>query len=111
MPVDAIRRKTCAQWACESMGAIADRTQEHLGTSDRAIIANRRVLHKAIETVLTGGTPPGVADAKLVATMTGPDTVDGIAPAGNWETFWPDTARAKRAAAVWLQAPTGTSAE
>ncbi len=99
------------QWACESMGAIADRTQEHLGTSDRAIVANRRLLLKAIETVQAGGTPPGVADAALVPTMTGPDTVDGIAPAGNWEKFWRDTASAKRATAVWLQAPTGTPAE
>ena len=32
------------QWACESMGAIQDRTQEHLGTSDKAIIAYRRLL-------------------------------------------------------------------
>ena len=32
------------QWACESMGAIQDRTQEHLGTSDKAISAYRRLL-------------------------------------------------------------------
>ena len=25
------------QWACESMGAIQDRTREHLGQSDKAI--------------------------------------------------------------------------
>jgi phthalate 4,5-dioxygenase len=98
------------QWACESMGAIADRTQEHLGTSDRAIIANRRVLLKAIETVQAGGTPPGVADAALVPTMSGPDTVDGIAPADNWERFWRDTAGAKRAATAWLQVPPGVPA-
>jgi phthalate 4,5-dioxygenase oxygenase subunit len=39
------------QWAVESMGAIQDRTREHLGTSDKVIIANRRLLVKAIETV------------------------------------------------------------
>src|SRR5205823_8617158 len=38
------------QWAVESMGEITDRTREHLGASDKAIIANRRVLLKAIET-------------------------------------------------------------
>jgi phenylpropionate dioxygenase-like ring-hydroxylating dioxygenase large terminal subunit len=32
------------QWAVESMGAIQDRTTEHLGASDKAIIANRRLL-------------------------------------------------------------------
>jgi phthalate 4,5-dioxygenase oxygenase subunit len=32
------------QWAVESMGAIQDRTREHLGTSDKVIMANRRTL-------------------------------------------------------------------
>ena len=45
------------------MGAIQDRTREHLGTSDKVIMANRRVLLKAIETVQSGGAAPGVADA------------------------------------------------
>ena len=89
------------QWACESMGSIADRTREHLGTSDKVIIANRRMLIKAIETVRAGGTPPGVADAALAADMRGPDTVDGIAPAAGWEAFWRGTAAAKRASAPW----------
>jgi hypothetical protein len=43
------------QWAVESMGAIQDRTREHLGTSDKVIMANRRMLLKAIETVQAGG--------------------------------------------------------
>ena len=89
------------QWACESMGAIQDRTREHLGTSDKVIMANRRILIKAIETVQAGGTPPGLADASLVSSMTGPDTVDGIAPAGEWDAFWRNTAAAKRAGAPW----------
>ena len=89
------------QWACESMGAIADRTREHLGTSDRAIIANRRALVKAIESVQAGGKAPGVADAAVAAAVSGPDTVDGIAPSGNWEAFWRDAAAAKRAGAPW----------
>ena len=32
------------QWAVESMGEIQDRTREHLGTSDKVIMANRRTL-------------------------------------------------------------------
>ena len=36
------------QWACESMGPIADRTREHLGQSDKAISAYRRILRNAI---------------------------------------------------------------
>jgi phthalate 4,5-dioxygenase oxygenase subunit len=42
------------QWAVESMGPIQDRTREHLGTSDKVIMANRRMLLKAIETVQSG---------------------------------------------------------
>jgi phthalate 4,5-dioxygenase oxygenase subunit len=72
------------QWAVESMGAIQDRTREHLGTSDKVIMANRRVLLKAIETVQNGGVAPGIADPAQAAMITGPDTVDGIAPAGEW---------------------------
>jgi phthalate 4,5-dioxygenase oxygenase subunit len=45
----------------ESMGAIADRTLERLGTTDRAIITARRLLLKAVKTVEDGGDPPGIA--------------------------------------------------
>jgi hypothetical protein len=89
------------QWAVESMGAIQDRTLEHLGTSDKVIMANRRVLIKAIETVRSGGVPPGIADPALAGDMRGPDTVDGIAPAGEWAQWWERQARAKRAHAPW----------
>lgn len=90
------------QWAVESMGAIQDRTREHLGTSDKVIVANRRMLLDAIDTVAAGGTAPGVADASLAPLMAGPDTVDGIAPAGTWPTWWQEQVRAKRAGAPWL---------
>jgi phenylpropionate dioxygenase-like ring-hydroxylating dioxygenase large terminal subunit len=45
----------------ESMGRIADRSLERLGTTDRAIIAARRFLQQAVDTVEDGGDPPGVA--------------------------------------------------
>jgi phthalate 4,5-dioxygenase len=64
-------------------------------------MANRRTLQKAIETVQAGGTAPGVADAALAAQMTGPDTIDGFAPAASWETWWQAQADAKRKAAAW----------
>ncbi|MPZ49106.1 MAG: Rieske 2Fe-2S domain-containing protein [Dehalococcoidia bacterium] len=47
----------------ESMGAIADRTLERLGTTDRQIINARRAFLKAIKTVEDGGDPPGVSDS------------------------------------------------
>jgi len=93
------------QWAVESMGPIQDRTREHLGTSDKVIMANRRLLLKAIETVQAGGTAPGVADPALAAKMRGPDTVDGIAPAGAWPTWWREQMQKKRAGAPWHPLP------
>lgn len=92
------------QWAVESMGAIQDRTREHLGTSDKVIMANRRMLLKAIETVQAGGVPPGPADPAVAPDMRGPDTVDGIAPAGTWAAWWHEQADAKRAGAPWTPA-------
>ena len=90
------------QWAVESLGPIQDRTREHLGTSDKVIMANRRMLLKAIETVQAGGTAPGVAGAAAAEAAAGPDTVDGIAPAGTWPTWWRDQVRAKRDRAPWI---------
>ncbi len=94
------------QWAVESMGAIQDRTREHLGTSDKVIMANRRLLLKAIETVQAGGTPPMALTGEQAAAMTGPDTIDCIAPAQGWEAFWAMQARAKRDGAAWLNPQT-----
>ena len=45
----------------ESMGAIVDREQEHLGQADRAIIVTRRMLQQAIDVVKDGGEPAGIA--------------------------------------------------
>ena len=92
------------QWAVESMGAIQDRTREHLGTSDKVIMAWRRTLLKAIATVEAGGTPPMVLAADEAAALQGPDTIDCIAPAHGWQAFWQAAAAAKRAGAPWLAA-------
>jgi len=89
------------QWACESMGAIQDRTREHLGTTDKVIMANRRLLLQAMDTVAAGGTPPGIADPALHARITGPDTVDGIAPAAAWSDWWQDAVQRRRTGAPW----------
>lgn len=89
------------QWACESMGEIADRTREHLGMSDRAIIANRRLLKQAIDEVAAGRLPLGVAQPEVAAQRIGPDTVDGFAPTGACEQWWREAVQAKRDAAPW----------
>ena len=45
----------------ESMGAVVDRSLEHLGPADRAIIQARRLLLQAVRAVQAGDTPDGVA--------------------------------------------------
>ena len=47
----------------ESMGAIVDRSREHLGPADRAIIVMRQLLLQAERTVREGGDPPGTGDS------------------------------------------------
>jgi phthalate 4,5-dioxygenase oxygenase subunit len=44
----------------EGMGPICDRSKEHLGTTDRAVIVTRQLLLEAIEDVQAGRTPRGV---------------------------------------------------
>jgi len=43
----------------ESMGAIVDRSKEHLGPADKAIIATRKLLLEATDVVEQGGDPAG----------------------------------------------------
>jgi phenylpropionate dioxygenase-like ring-hydroxylating dioxygenase large terminal subunit len=63
----------------ESMGTICDRWNEHLGTSDIAIIAMRRRMLEAAK-ALAAGTPPKVAsDADLYAIR----PLDVITPIGD----------------------------
>ena len=51
----------------ESQGIIADRTKEHLVTTDRAIVAARQLLLKAGSEVQKGGKAPGLSpEAQLV---------------------------------------------
>ncbi len=44
----------------ESMGRIVDRSREHLGPADKAIIATRKLLLEAVEIVENGGDPRGI---------------------------------------------------
>ena len=89
------------QWACESMGAIQDRTHEHLGTSDKAIVAYRKLLRQAIEQAAKGERPVMVLDEAKAAAVTGPAAIDGIGPADDWQGYWQKTDAVKRKGASW----------
>ncbi len=89
------------QWAVESQGAIHDRSREHLGTTDRAIGAYRRLLFKAIEDVENARTPLFAPTSPDTAAITGPITVDGISPAATALTYPTHADTRRRKAASW----------
>ena len=45
----------------ESMGTVVDRSREHLGPADRAVIQARKLLLEAVRTTEAGGAPHGTA--------------------------------------------------
>jgi phthalate 4,5-dioxygenase len=47
----------------EGMGPIVDRSLERLGSTDKAIVAARLILLRAVKTVQAGGDPPGVGSS------------------------------------------------
>ena len=76
----------------EGMGAITDRTEEHLGTSDRAIAVMRRLLLEAVSAVARGESPRG-HDA---ATYRGIRPHDGLIPVGSdWREAFATDLKAK----------------
>jgi len=89
------------QWAIESQGAIQDRTREHLGTSDRAIIEYRRILTEAIGRHQEGAPPPMRLDEATARTLTGPGVADGVGPSDDWERYWRETDAKRRKRAQW----------
>jgi phenylpropionate dioxygenase-like ring-hydroxylating dioxygenase large terminal subunit len=89
------------QWAVESMGPIQDRTREHLGQSDKAIIQYRRLLRQEIEKVAQGGKPFMFLDQARAKSIQGPSTMDGIGPTKSWETYWMEVDVKRRREAPW----------
>jgi phthalate 4,5-dioxygenase len=90
------------QWAVESPGAIQDRTREHLGTSDKAIMLYRKQLLGAMQ---NSSTALMVLNAEQAKSITGPVTLDVIAPAQSWSTHWQDVDADKRRSCTWIATP------
>lgn len=93
------------QWAVESMGAIQDRTQEHLATSDIGISAYRRMLREAIDAVRGGADSDGVLPLLVsepdAASITGPVAVDAITETSDWQNAWLSADAERRANCTW----------
>jgi hypothetical protein len=89
------------QWAVESMGTIQDRTREHLGTADKAIVQYRRLLRQEIEKAAAGTKPFMFLDDAHARSIQGPATMDGIGPTRGWEIFWMEVDVKRRRNAPW----------
>ncbi|MBC8475743.1 MAG: aromatic ring-hydroxylating dioxygenase subunit alpha [Gammaproteobacteria bacterium] len=86
------------QWAVESMGAIQDRTREHLGRTDVAIREYRKLLLQAI-TDQKNGCP---LDHAISPTgRYGPEAVDAISSGSGWQDHWLGLDRERRVASPW----------
>lgn len=88
-------------WAVESMGAVQDRTAEHLGTTDKAIIANRRMLLGAIEDLDRDADPPFIVLPEDACRFHGPVSIDTMGPAADWRGWWQRHDRDRREGSTW----------
>ncbi len=64
----------------EGMGPICDRSQEHLGTSDKAIIVARRMLREAVDDVAEGRPPKGTDTEQMRRVRPAEAILDGPQP-------------------------------
>jgi phthalate 4,5-dioxygenase oxygenase subunit len=93
------------QWAIESQGAIQNRTREHLGTTDKGIIAYRRLLVSAIENTLSGeGAIPLQINAEQAKEFSGPPSIDGIGDASCTDVYCQEADLKRRQGSDWASA-------
>jgi phenylpropionate dioxygenase-like ring-hydroxylating dioxygenase large terminal subunit len=75
-------------FATASQGAIQDRTDEHLVTSDKAIVAARKLMEKAISDIQQGREPPHVIRAPSENRFAHLLVVsDMISTSGDWKEY------------------------
>jgi hypothetical protein len=89
------------QFACESPGRIADRSKEHLGSSDKGIVLYRRLLVDAIEKTQRGEKTMMMLDSAQASALLGPPAIDGIGQTGRWEDYYKEADATRRNRAPW----------
>jgi len=92
------------QWAVESMGSIQDRRREHLGKTDVAIVQYRKKLRAAIAS-FNGGDMQNLPMCRgPVSSITGPVSIDTIAPSDDWQQSWLAADAQRREECSWISA-------
>ncbi len=90
------------QWAVEGMGAIQDRTREHLGRSDKAIIRYRRMLREAIKALENDDRASlPMQDRSRVTRIVGPMSNDAVASTDDWSGISHKADLERRAGCPW----------
>jgi len=91
------------QWAVESPGVIRDRTKEHLGKSDVAIIKYRKLLNAAIKAVQNGLRAPFALSAEEAPNVRGPIAVDAVGVASDGSDCWHERDVERRGGCDWAR--------
>ncbi|HYS67506.1 MAG TPA: aromatic ring-hydroxylating dioxygenase subunit alpha [Paraburkholderia sp.] len=89
------------QWAVESQGPIQDRTREHLGTADKAIVRYRRMLKEAIRAQQRGESATMMLSEQQAKALKGPPSIDGVSSRSDAGSYWKDADERRRAACAW----------
>ncbi len=80
-------------YATESQGAIQNRPQEHLSSTDTAIARSRQMLLRAIRAVQAGGEAPHLVRDASANDFSHLVVLSKIIPAAaDWRTAWQQTA-------------------
>lgn len=89
------------QWAVEGLGRIQDRTREHLGRGDAAIVRYRLLLRKAIKALESNKEDTLLMRGSANATIVGPLSNDAIAPTNDWQAASWQADLQRRAECPW----------
>jgi phthalate 4,5-dioxygenase len=83
---DFLSHDSCAT---ESMGALFDRGREHLGASDKGVIAVRRYLLDAIKRFQEGGDPPHIVTDQRLNDFSHADCIRQVIDGNDWRAAFP----------------------
>ena len=95
------------QWAVESQGRIQDRTREHLGSTDKGIVAYGRMLVAAIEGTQAGEQAPMLLKPDEAERFSGPPSIDGIGPTADTDGYWREADVTRRRQSDWASSRLG----
>ena len=72
----------------ESMGPIYDRSKEHLGVSDKAVIALRKYLLATVKAFQEGVEPPHLVTDPAKNSFPHIDSIAEVVPSGHWSQYF-----------------------